>query len=478
MRSPAARPALQSLDRFVGYLHGSVSGQSLAVFRIAFGLIMAYDVWRFVKYDRLYRYYVEPEFWFTYYGFSWVKPLPEPYIYYAWYLVGALAILVALGLFYRVAIAGFTLLFSYFFLLDKSEYLNHFYMVILFAGLLCLLPANRAWSLDAVLFRRGRSEAVPRWSIWALRTQMEIILIYAGLVKITEDWLKLEPLGTWLRASADYVFFGELLYHDWVIAVGAYGTIVLHLLGAPLLLFRRTRLPTFIVYCFFHVANAFFFNIGVFPWLTIAATTIFFEPDWPRRFLNWLGGRFRTLPPPALVTAPALPRSWASLSLVGVLLAWMVLQVLVPLRSFLYPGEVRWAGEGHRFSWRMRIYDREARGTFEVVDPATGERWDVEPTYYLTQRQADTMMTRPDMILQFAHYLEGLWAHDGYRDVEVYAHVDMSLNGREYQPLVKPDVDLTTRTTSPWQAADYITEFTTPFTHWAERQSAGYDGPQ
>ena len=64
------------------------------------------------------------------------------------------------------------------------------------------------------------------------------------------------------------------------------------------------------------------------------------------------------------------------------------------------------------------------------------------------------------------------------RDVEVYAHVDMSLNGREYQPLVKSDIDLTTRTTSPWQAADYITEFTTPFTHWIERQNASYDGPR
>ena len=307
-----ARP-LGWLDRLVVYLHKRVSAQSLAAFRIAFGLIVAYDVYRFFKYDRIYRYYVEPEFWFTYYGFAWIKPFPEPYIYYAWFAVGVLAVLVAVGLFYRVAIVGFTLLFSYFFLLDKSEYLNHFYMVILFAGLLCLLPANRAYSLDARLFPRRRSATVPRWSVWALRTQMEIILIYAGLVKITEDWLKLEPLGTWLRASADSVYFGELLYYDWVIALGAYGTIVLHLARRAVAAVQRTRLPTFIVYCFFHSANAFFFNIGIFPWLTIAATTIFFEPDWPRRFLNWSSagsGRCRlTLSPPR----PRRRVSWASL---------------------------------------------------------------------------------------------------------------------------------------------------------------------
>jgi hypothetical protein len=54
----------------------------------------------------------------------------------------------------------------------------------------------------------------------------------------------------------------------------------------------------------------------------------------------------------------------------------------------------------------------------------------------------------------------------------------MSLNGREYQQLVKSDIDLTTRTTSPFRSADYITELTTPFTHWIERQNAAYDGPQ
>jgi hypothetical protein len=82
------------------------------------------------------------------------------------------------------------------------------------------------------------------------------------------------------------------------------------------------------------------------------------------------------------------------------------------------------------------------------------------------------------MIVQFAHYLEETWKEEGREDVAVHAHVEMSLNGREYQPLIKPEIDLTTRITSPWQAADYVTSLTTPFTHWAKRQHASYDGPQ
>ncbi len=460
-------------------LHEPVSAQSLAAFRISFGLLMMWDVWRFIKYTRIQRYYVEPEFFFTFYGFNWVRPLADPFLMHAaWLLVGVLAFMVVLGLFYRFAIVGFTALFTYFFLLDKAQYLNHFYMIILFAGLLCLLPANRAYALDAWLFPRRRSETVPRYSVWALRTQMEIILIYAGLVKISEDWLKLEPLGMWLRVYADTLPLGHLLYSDWVIGLGAYGTVLLHVLGAPLLLFKRTRLPVFVVYCCFHMSNAFFFNIGIFPWMTIAASTIFFAPNWPEQFLRWLLRPFGSAPVPTQNAAqPANGRTVMSSWLIVFLVAWMVVQLLIPLRSMLYSSEVRWAGEGHRFSWRMRIYDRRKRGHFEVVGAHDGQRWEVKPTAFLSRRQARSMLGRPDMIVQFSHYLEDVWAERGYGDVAVYAHVEMALNGREFQQLIKPDIDLTNRITSPWQTADYVTALTTPFTPWAERQHADYDGP-
>ena len=115
---------------------------------------------------------------------------------------------------------------------------------------------------------------------------MEVMLIYAGLVKVNPDWLRLEPLGMWLARRADAPLIGPLLEQDWVVAVAAYGVIAVHLIGAPLLLFRRTRGPTIVVYFAFHLANHFMFNIGIFPWLTMAATLIFLDPDWPRQALR------------------------------------------------------------------------------------------------------------------------------------------------------------------------------------------------
>ena len=104
---------------------------------------------------------------------------------------------------------------------------------------------------------------------------------------------------------------------------------------------------------------------------------------------------------------------------------------------------MRWTGDGHRFAWRMRLYDRAAQGHFTVRDLATGQRWLVEPEEFLTARQAETMLGRPDMIHQFARHLEAVWAADGYGDVAVHAHIEKSLNGRPSQPYVDPGTDLT-----------------------------------
>ena len=416
-----------------------VPALSLAAFRIALGAMLVWDCWRFIKYDRVWRYWVAPEFHFTYPGFHWVQPLPEPWIYVAWLGMGFFALLVMLGLFYRVAIVALTVLFCYFFLLDKVEYLNHFYLVILFLVLMCFLPAHRALSLDARLFPRAGGTHVPYGAVFILRAQMEIMLIYAGLVKLTPDWLAGEPLGLWLRGQADEHWFGFLLHYDWVILAGAWGTVILHVVGAPLLLWQRTRLATFCVYCLFHASNSLFFNIGIFPWLTIAATTIFFAPDWPRQAARWLHARFEELPahvPPPAPAARALP-AVALVAMAG----WLAVQVALPVRAGVFPTEVRWSGDGHRFSWRMRIYDRDTDGAFVVT--SGDQSWVVDPRDYLTDRQAWKMMPRSDMVHQFAGHLESVWQEAGYGDVEVRAEIVKSLNGRPMQPFVDPQVDLT-----------------------------------
>ena len=435
-----------------------VDTASLAVFRMLFGVFLLAETARFFLHGWIHDHYLAPGLLFKYYGFEWVEPWPGDGLYWHFGLMGLLAALVALGLFYRLAIIGLLFAFGYVFLLEQANYLNHYYLLLTLALILCFLPAERGFSLDAL--RRGATDArVPRWSVWALRLQFELLLVYAGLVKLNGDWLQGEPLGLWLAARTDLPLAGPWLDAPGVAVAAAYGVIALHLVGAPLLLWRRTRLAVFILYAGFHLSNAILFRIGVFPWITLAGTLMFFDPDWPRQLWRRL---VEDAGPAPAARVPAGSPPCARPLTFGVLAVFFLFQLLFPLRSLLYPGNVAWTGEGHRFSWRMKLNDRRATARFSITDPRDGRRWEVDPADYLRPRQVQIMAVYPDMILQFAHYLAGLWKQrEGIADVEVRAAVMYSLNGRPPAPLVDPGRDLS-RVARTWRHQDWILPLSAP----------------
>ena len=61
-----------------------VAISSLVVFRIVFGAIMFWEVTRYFKYEWIYRYWIAPDFNFSYAPFNF-QPLPEQYMYMLWY---------------------------------------------------------------------------------------------------------------------------------------------------------------------------------------------------------------------------------------------------------------------------------------------------------------------------------------------------------------------------------------------------------
>jgi hypothetical protein len=274
--------------RWIDPLFDEVDAASLAFFRVAFGVIMLVECWRFWSHGWIERYYIAPQFLFKYYGFEWIEPWAGEGMHWHFALLAVLSLLIMLGALYRLAAVVFLFAFSYVFLLDQARYLNHFYLVMLIAALMTLVPAHRAFALDAALWPRLRGATVPAWSVWLFRLQFEAMYIFAGIVKINADWLRLEPLGMWLARRDDLWLVGELFNQDWVVAIASYGSIAIHIIGAPLLLFRRTRGWTMAIYFAFHLANHFLFRIGIFPWVAMAGTLMFLEPDWPRRAWRWV----------------------------------------------------------------------------------------------------------------------------------------------------------------------------------------------
>jgi hypothetical protein len=129
-------------------------------------------------------------------------------------------------------------------------------------------------------------------------------------------------------------------------------------------------------------------------------------------------------------------------AVLGLLAVYFVVQLLLPLQPWFYPGNVNWTEEGQRMSWRMMLRTKDGTIRFIVTDPATGEKWTENPSTRLTPKQVDRIATRPDMIWQFVQYLKREYRERGIDPVEIRAVSRVSLNGRPPQPLVVPDYDL------------------------------------
>src|SRR5947208_4851623 len=76
---------------------------SLVFFRIAFGLLMIWDVWRYWTNHWVAAYWLQPRFLFKYPGFSWVQPWPGNGLSIHWVALGVFALFIAAGFFYRLS---------------------------------------------------------------------------------------------------------------------------------------------------------------------------------------------------------------------------------------------------------------------------------------------------------------------------------------------------------------------------------------
>jgi hypothetical protein len=121
---------------------------------------------------------------------------------------------------------------------------------------------------------------------------------------------------------------------------------------------------------------------------------------------------------------------------------FFAVQVLLPFRYLLYPGSLFWTEQGYRFSWRVMLMEKAGHATFRVRDPRTGQESEVNNRHHLTANQEKMMATQPDMLLQYAHYLDASYREQGIPDPEVYADVYVTLNGRGSRRYIDPKRDL------------------------------------
>ena len=420
------------------YLDKESNPYPLAVYRIGFGLLVMFSIVRFWYNGWIESLYLEPDFHFSFLGFSWVKPLGI-YTYFIFIICFISALFVMLGYKYRIAIITLFLSFTYIELMDKTTYLNHYYLVSSLSFLMIFLPCASYFSLDSTNNRK-----VPKWTIDSLKLMLLIVYLYAGLAKINSDWLiNAQPLKIWLKTKYTIPIIGEtLLQNNYTYYLFSWGGMLYDIFIPFLLLYRRTRFFAFIMVIVFHVLTRILFPaIGMFPMIMIFSCIIFFDNSTHKKILDLLKKIFNRQNRLKEVFSPYIHKYNRKLIplFVSVFFLW---QVLIPLRSFSYPGELFWTEQGYRFSWRVMLIEKAGYTTFKVVDNSSGNSELVDNSLYLTKFQEKQMSFQPDMIIEYAHYIGDTYKKKGFKDVSVYAESYVTLNGRPSQRFIDPEVDL------------------------------------
>ncbi|MBK8259709.1 MAG: HTTM domain-containing protein [Polyangiaceae bacterium] len=443
-------------ERISERLTKPVDPSGLAAFRFAFGLIGAVSATRFLYYGWVQELFIKPKFYFSYYGFEWVRVAPPSVMIALFAALIVVSLMVAFGLFFRAAAVLFFLGFSYVQLIDVTNYLNHYYLVSLISLLMALLPMNAAYSLDARLFRRVKRDHVPAAAVYLLRFQIGVVYTFAGLAKVNADWLLHgHPLELWLAARTGLPILGPLFAIPGMAVIMSWAGCLFDLTIAGWLSWSRSRPYAYAVVFAFHLVTSALFPIGMFPLIMTTAALIFFPPSWPRDLARKTATRLGYTAEADRSTAPApLPSKkpqWLAPAF-AVFCVYAAFQVLFPFRTHLYGGNVLWHEQGMRWSWRVMLREKNASVTYRVENLETGKVVEVPPRKYLTPRQERDFSTQPDMILQLGQKIAADYRLKLSTPVKVTAEVLVSLNGRRAALLIDPTVDLTQIQDSPWPA--------------------------
>ena len=415
------------------FLFTKMDNGSLLLFRIFFGILIALECYGAMITGWIKETLIEPQFTFNFIGFDWLQPLPGYGMYFYFFIMGTLGLCISLGYKYRFSVISFTLLWACVYLMQKSSYNNHYYLLVLISAMMCFFPANANYSLDAKKDPAIKKEHMFSYVKWMVVFQLFIVYTYASIAKIYGDWIDFSFIKILMADKADYYVIGTLLQQPWIhTIIGIFG-ILFDLLIIPALPWKPTRIIAFFTAIFFHLFNAIVFQIGIFPFLSLAFCVFFFEPETIRNiFLKKKTGYKESQ-----VQTPPFKNSIYVLG--GI---YFIIQLALPIRHHFIKDNVLWTEEGHRLSWRMMLRSRTGKITFKVVNKETQESTLVNLDAYLSKKQRRRIAAYPDFIWQFAQHLKKEYQQKG-ETISVYAlNSKTSINGKPYRAFIDPEVDL------------------------------------
>lgn len=442
---PKEREGVTTIKSRFSAVFEPVSLYPIVAFRLAFGAAMAmWSVYMLVS-GAVNSFYIEPDFFFTYPGFDWVKPFPGAGMHTVFIALCISALMISTGYYFRIASVSFTLLFAYITLIDRANYLSYYYYVLLIGFMLSISPANRLFSIDLIRKPLLRVDNIPRWSVLAFKIQVALVFIFAGMAKMNSDWLNEGmPVNMWLQRLSDngIIPFPESLTTGFFPILLSWALIMFDFIIPHFLLDKKTAAGAVLTVVIMQIIAIFLFPAGFFPVLTAFSCLIFL----PERIVNKFLSRVAYFLYDVFEFAGDVFNQGGSFMLQYrkkrlfpfLLLLFFSIQILLPVTLFLNWGSDRWADSAFRFSWDIRMHNKTGEAHFYIIDEENGTSKNIFVKQYLTSHQIKMMSEDPALIKQFADYLISEEIENSNRsNYTVRADATVSLNGRTPQPLFK-----------------------------------------
>ena len=149
----------------------------------------------------------------------------------------------------------------------------------------------------------------------------------------------------------------------------SYGGLLYDLFVGLLLIWNPTFWIGITATIFFHTLNKLVFNIGIFPYLMIASTSLFFRPDWPSRITHkllkhngYVSGEYIPVADTTVKLSGYIPtknrkkltfKQKLAMLLVVIFMAYWI---LMPIRFLAMPsdkGPQAWTENGHMVHFKI-----------------------------------------------------------------------------------------------------------------------------
>lgn len=413
------------------FLFKAIDNSPLVVFRIFFGFLVACESFGAILTGWVKRILIDPQVTFSFIGFEWLKPLPGFGMYFYFIAMGVFGLAIMLGYRYRIAIISYTILWAGVYFMQKTAYNNHYYLLLLISFLMIFLPSNSYASLDVRQNRIKEENTMPYWISLLFIIQVAIVYVFASIAKFYPDWLDGTFTRNLLADSTNVIALKKLFLQKWFYLFIAYMGIIFDLLIVPLLLFKKTRMLALLASLTFHLFNAIFLEIGIFPFFALTFALFFYEPETIRSVFL----RRKT----SIETDNGHSNYYGKKIVYFLIIPYLIIQLLLPLRHHFIEGDVLWTEEGHRLSWRMMLRERNGFIHIRIKDLKTGEESLYDYRKNLTDKQIQNLATKPDFIWQYCQYIKKEFKG---KEIAIFIDCKNSINRKEYKTLIDPKFDM------------------------------------